>query len=81
MTLGPGSDYDRGPGGSLGRPGAARWLRSRSFFGKPSWSVFMRPTKRYGVNKHSSARSFRHDTSRTNAKNMRGVPMRGGYRL
>lgn len=43
--------------------------------------IKMRPSKRYGVNKGSSARSFRNNTGRTKAPNMRAVPMRGGWRL
>lgn len=41
----------------------------------------MRPSRRYGVNKGSSAKQFRHNTGRTKAANMRGAPMRGGWRL
>lgn len=41
----------------------------------------MRPVKRYGVNKASSARKFRGDTARTKAANVRPPPMRGGFRL
>lgn len=33
------------------------------------------------VNKHASASKFRRHSSRTNAMNMRGAPMRGGIRL
>lgn len=33
------------------------------------------------VNKGSSARKFRSDSSRTKSLNMRGAPMRGGIRL
>lgn len=36
---------------------------------------------RKSVNKGSSARSFRRDSSRTKGANMRGAPMRGGIRL
>ena len=48
--------------------------------GKPL-EVFMRPIKRYGVNKRSSARQFRGDVSHTKAQNLRPPPMRGGFRL
>lgn len=41
----------------------------------------MRPSKRYGVHKGSSARQFRHNVGRTKALNLRGMPMRGGWRL
>lgn len=37
--------------------------------------------KRFPVNKARSARSFRKNVSRTAAMNVRGVPMRGGWRL
>lgn len=43
------------------------------------WSLFMK--KRMHVNKHASASKFRRHSSRTNAVNMRGAPMRGGIRL
>lgn len=33
------------------------------------------------VNKGSSARKFRNNSSRTNAVNMRAAPMRGGIRM
>ncbi|WNK14344.1 MAG: hypothetical protein [Microvirus sp.] len=36
--------------------------------------------RRYSVNKHKSARKFRHQVSRTKAANLRG-PMRGGIRF
>lgn len=39
----------------------------------------MRPVKRYGVNKRSSAGQFRHNVSRTKLANFR-MPMRGGIR-
>lgn len=41
----------------------------------------MRPVKRYGVNKGSSARKFRGNISHTKAANVRPPPMRGGFRL
>lgn len=41
----------------------------------------MRPSKRYGVSKSGSARSFRHNVGRTNGLNLRQAPMRGGWRL
>lgn len=41
----------------------------------------MRPLKRGGVSKGSSARQFRNNTKRTKAPNMAGPPMRGGYRF
>lgn len=41
----------------------------------------MRPLKRKPVRKSNSARSFRKDSGRTKALNMRGAPMRGGIRL
>lgn len=37
--------------------------------------------RRFKVNKRKSARSFRKQSGRTNALNLRGVPMRGGWRL
>lgn len=41
----------------------------------------MRPVQRGAVNKHSSARQFRGKSGRTKAANLRGAPMRGGWRL
>lgn len=41
----------------------------------------MRPLSRSGVSKRSSARSFRSQSSRTKAPNLRNAPMRGGWRL
>lgn len=41
----------------------------------------MRPISRSRVNKHSSARKFRKNVSRTKAANMSASPMRGGIRL
>lgn len=41
----------------------------------------MRPLKRHGVQKHKSARKFRHDSQRTKAINMHGGLARGGWRL
>lgn len=41
----------------------------------------MRPTKRYGVNKHKSARQFRGNVRHTKSLNVSGMPMRGGIRL
>lgn len=41
----------------------------------------MRPVKRHGVNKHASAAKFRHQSSRTNVRNVKPQPMRGGFRL
>lgn len=41
----------------------------------------MRPVKRHGVHKHTSAKQFRHNVGRTNVVNMRQAPMRGGWRL
>ncbi|WNK12799.1 MAG: hypothetical protein [Microvirus sp.] len=40
----------------------------------------MRPLKRFGANKQSSARKFRNQISRTKAPNVRGS-QRGGWRL
>ncbi|WNK14297.1 MAG: hypothetical protein [Microvirus sp.] len=40
----------------------------------------MRPSRRHGVNKGKSARTFRKHSSRTKSANMRG-PSRGGIRL
>lgn len=40
----------------------------------------MRPSFRKPVNKRSSARKFRKDSTRTNVRNMKN-PMRGGIRL
>lgn len=40
----------------------------------------MRPVKRFGVGKRSSARKFRRNISRTKSPNMI-TPMRGGWRL
>lgn len=36
---------------------------------------------RYRVNKQSSAKQFRRHVSTTKAANLRGAPMRGGWRL
>lgn len=41
----------------------------------------MRPLRRGHVNKHKSAKRFRGNTSRTKSANVRGAPMRGGWRL
>lgn len=41
----------------------------------------MRPVKRFAVNKNRSARKFRKNVSRTKSANIRGAPMRGGWRL
>lgn len=41
----------------------------------------MRPVKRGGVNKFRSARKFRSQSHRTQSRNLRGAPMRGGWRL
>lgn len=41
----------------------------------------MRPLSRSHVNKASSAKKFRHSTSRTKVINVRPGPMRGGIRL
>lgn len=43
-----------------------------------SWRFIV---KRYSVNKHKSAKSFRHNVGHTKAINMRAAPMRGGIRL
>lgn len=37
--------------------------------------------RRFTVNKSRSARKFRKQSSRTNIKNVKGSPMRGGIRL
>jgi len=37
--------------------------------------------KRFSVNKSKSAGQFRRNVSRTKSPNVRGMPMRGGYRL
>lgn len=39
----------------------------------------MRPSRRYGVNKHRSANQFKRNSGRTKAANMN--PQRGGWRL
>jgi hypothetical protein len=41
----------------------------------------MKPLSRNPVNKSSSARSFRSNTYKTAAANVRGMPMRGGFRF
>lgn len=41
----------------------------------------MRPLKRSGERKGSSARKFRKNVSRTKAPNLSKTPMRGGWRL
>lgn len=46
-----------------------------------SLEVDMKPSSRQGVNKHSSAKQFRRDSSRTKALNMAPRPMRGGFRI
>lgn len=43
--------------------------------------VFMRPSYRKPVNKHRSAGKFRRSAGRTNGRNMKAGPMRGGIRL
>lgn len=37
--------------------------------------------RRRGVSKGKSARKFRRQVSRTKSANLRGAPMRGGWRL
>lgn len=41
----------------------------------------MRPVKRSGVSKASSAGNFRRNVSRTKSANVSPAPMRGGIRL
>jgi hypothetical protein len=41
----------------------------------------MAALRRHGVNKHRSARKFRHQAGRTKAPNVVQGPMRGGWRL
>lgn len=41
----------------------------------------MRPLKRKPINKHRSARTFRKQSSRTKAANLKGGIQRGGWRL
>lgn len=41
----------------------------------------MRPSYRRPVNKRKSARQFKSNVRHTKAANIRGNPMRGGYRL
>lgn len=41
----------------------------------------MKPVSRKPVNKHSSARSFKHDVSKTKGVNVARAPMRGGWRM
>lgn len=41
----------------------------------------MRPVKRVPVHKGHSASKFRRDVRRTHPKNVKPVPMRGGWRL
>lgn len=41
----------------------------------------MRPVKRGRVNKGRSARQFRSQSQRSRVVNLRGSPMRGGWRL
>nr|WAE43752.1 MAG: DNA binding protein [Microviridae sp.] len=41
----------------------------------------MRPLSRKHVNKHSSAKKFRHNVGRTARINVQAGPMRGGIRL
>jgi len=41
----------------------------------------MNPLHRKHVNKHKSAKSFRHHMSKTKAANLTPPPQRGGYRL
>lgn len=41
----------------------------------------MRPVARGNVNKQSQARNFRHNVGKTKSINVRGMPMRGGFRL
>lgn len=38
-------------------------------------------SRRFGVSKHSSAKKFRHNTSRTKSANINRQIMRGGWRL
>lgn len=37
--------------------------------------------RRFRVNKKASARKFRHQSGRTNVRNVKAGPMRGGIRL
>lgn len=41
----------------------------------------MRPVQRSRVNKFQSAKKFRGQSHRTKVQNLRGTPMRGGWRL
>jgi len=41
----------------------------------------MKPLSRHGVSKHKSAKSFKHNISTTASANLRGMPMRGGFRF
>jgi len=41
----------------------------------------MNPLKRQHVNKHKSAKTFRHHASKTKMGNIAPPPQRGGYRL
>lgn len=41
----------------------------------------MKPLHRKPVNKHKSAKTFRHGTAKTKAINVRPAPMRGGIRM
>lgn len=41
----------------------------------------MRPSYRSHVNKHQSAKTFRHQAGRSKAANFTAGPMRGGIRL
>lgn len=41
----------------------------------------MRPLRRSHVDKGRSAKTFRRHSGRTNGRNMKGGPMRGGIRL
>lgn len=46
-----------------------------------SQEVIMRPVRRKGVSKYSSARQFRSNVGRTQKINLAPPPMRGGIRL
>lgn len=71
----------------LSRSIGSRRSGSSSFFGLslPNRSYVevpnMRPMRRMPVNKARSARSFRRKVGRTQPRNMRAMPMRGGFRM
>lgn len=66
------------PGDTMGRPGRVEpCVCTECLEARKEWMM----KKRMPVNKHKSAKKFRHNVSRTHPMNMKAAPMRGGIRL